>query len=209
MRSPFLKPLALAAVCVLCGCRSPQPAAVPSANTATPASSSKSVNPAIRNNSIALLHDLLGDEKNVSKVLIIKRESPELNALIKNISTTAGEGAAMLESLAKTDRGLLLSKIGLPPGERATRQAISKTKEHELLFSSGAEFEFQLLLTQAEALAYGAHLAKVAADNEPQPARTQQFTNLSGQLTQLHEQVLTMLRQPHNHAEAASETKKN
>jgi hypothetical protein len=82
----------------------------------------------------------------------------------------------------------------LPLGETATRKAISKTKENVLLHSKDAEFEFQLLLTQAEALNYGAHLAQVAAGNEQDVNRTREFLKLSAQLRELHGQVVEMLR---------------
>ena len=144
-----------------------------------------------------MLYELLNEEKNVSKILIIKRDSPDLKRLINNISHTARQGAKLLDSVAGKDPRLHLSLTALPPGEQATRKAIAKTKQHELLQSKGAEFEFQLLLTQSEALNYGAHLAQVAADNEPQRARAQQFANLSIKLKTLHQQVLAMLRKEH------------
>jgi hypothetical protein len=62
------------------------------------------------------------------------------------------------------------------------------------LHSKDAEFEFQLLLTQAEALNYGAHLAVVAAANTPQTAHAREFSGLSAQLKRLYEQVIARLR---------------
>jgi hypothetical protein len=151
----------------------------------------------IRNNAVALLDDLMNDEKNVSKILIIKHNSDELGKLIKDISETAGNGAKMIDEFSKSAGGLDLKRLDLPPGEAATRKAISKTKEHLLLSSKDAEFEFQLLLTQVEALNYGAHLAMVAADCERDPARTRDFLRLAAQLRDLHERVLAMLRKEH------------
>src|SRR5262249_34686249 len=133
---------------------------------------------ATRNNALALLDDLLNDEKNVSKILIIKHNSDELRKLVKEISKTAGRDAEMLESTAKKE-GLNLKQPDLPPGEVATRKAILKTREGTLLHSKDAEFEFQLLLTQVEALNYGAQLAQVVAENEPQAERSREFSNLS------------------------------
>src|ERR1700680_2002914 len=80
----------------------------------------------VRNNAASLLADLLGDEKNVSKILIIKHNSAELGQLIKLISKTAGDGAKELETMAKSDTTLNLHALQLPPGEVATRAAISK-----------------------------------------------------------------------------------
>ena len=148
----------------------------------------------VRNNAMALLDDLLNDEKNVSKILLVKHHSDELAKLIKDISATSGEGAKMLEEVAKQETGLNLKQLDLPPGEAATRKAISKTKEHLLLTSKDAEFELQLLLTQAEALNYGAHLAMVVAENETNPERTREFLQLSAQLRNLEDRELVMLR---------------
>jgi len=156
-------------------------------------SRSKSFDIQTRNNALVLLGELLNDEKHLSAILIIKRESRELNSLVKEISDTAGKGAELVESEAKQD-ALKLSDNGLPPGEKATRDAISKTKEHQLLHSKGAEFEFRLLLTQVEALNYGAHLARIIADNEPQSERAEQFYQLSTHLTRLYDQNTSMVR---------------
>jgi hypothetical protein len=148
-----------------------------------------------RNNALALLDDLLNDEKNVSKILIIKHNSDELGRLVKDISRITGDDAKMLEAFAKTVPGLNLKQFDLPPGEFATRRAISKSKEQILLHSKDAEFQFQLLLTQVEALNYGAYLAMVVAENESQVDRTQEFLRLSAGLRDLHERVLAMLKE--------------
>jgi hypothetical protein len=148
----------------------------------------------VRNNAASLLADLLGDEKNVSKILIIKHNSPALGKLIKAISKTAGDGADELETLAKNDKTLNLHALQLPPGETATRAAISKTKEHELLFSSGETFEVNLLLTQTDALDYGSHLAKIAADNSTLPEQARQFHSRDVALNALFRRVVARIR---------------
>jgi hypothetical protein len=192
MRSPSI--LAVFLLGVLCGCQSFRSQTLPSQSTNASASEKSNINLPIRNNALALLDDLLNDEKNVSKILLIKHNSDELGKLIKEISTTAGQGAKMLDEFPKKEPGLDLKRLDLPPGEAATRKGISKTKEHLLLSSKDAEFEFQLLLTQSEALNYGAHLAMVAADCETQPERVREFLRLSAQLRDLHERVLARLR---------------
>jgi hypothetical protein len=194
MDSRRLKRLIVLAVFGLCGCQfHPQAAASPESMVVA-TSAKKDFDIRIRNNSLVLLNELLNEEKRLSMILIIKRESPELNRLITDIAETAAEGAKRLQSMAKNDPGLALAKPDLPPGEQATRKAIAKTKQHLLLQSKDAEFEFQLLLTQAEALNYGAHLAAVAAENEPQSDRVRELSDLSSRLKLLYEQVITRLR---------------
>jgi hypothetical protein len=148
-----------------------------------------------RNNAASLLDDLMNDEKNVSKILIIKRHGEELGQLIKAISAMAAENQKQLERLRTNDPNLNLRAIELPPGEKAARDADAKTEEHELLFSSGMEFEFNLLLTQAQALSYGSHLAKIAAENSSLPEEVQKFTAMSRVMETLYGQVIARMRQ--------------
>lgn len=149
---------------------------------------------AMRNNAASLLYSLLNDEKNVSKILIIKRDSAQLNQIIKAISTMTGSAAVRLTELAKADPALNLQTLELPVGEKAARNAVAKTKTHELLFSSGAEFEFNLLLTQAQALCYGSHLAKVAAENSGEPDQVKAFKAFEIGMNDLYLQVTAMMR---------------
>lgn len=177
-----------------CGCqlfRSKPEAPDPPAVEVT---TNKTVDLRTRNNALALLDDLLNDEKNLSKILLIKHHSEQLAKLVKEISRTAAQGAKTLELIAKEESGLNLKEVALPAGETAAREAISKSKEHDLLHSADAEFELQLLLTQNDALNYGAQLARVAALNEPNAERVRALSNLSAQLSSLHEQVIAMLR---------------
>jgi len=184
--------LALLSVVLLCGCRSleSQSGKTPSASSTNAANA----NLPVRDNAVALLNDLLGDEKNVSKILLIKHHSDDLGKLIKEISATTANGAKMLEDFTKGS-AVDVKRLDLPPGEAAARSAISKAKKHLLLSSKDAEFEFQLLLTQVEALNYGANLALIAAESETDPARARDFLRLSAELRDLHERVVAMLRE--------------
>jgi len=56
----------------------------------------------------ALLYDLLGDEKNVSKLLIIKRDRPELKNLVKQISERTGKAHKELEKFFKHSEEAIL-----------------------------------------------------------------------------------------------------
>jgi hypothetical protein len=201
MRSHLLKLSGSILLCGFCACQSLQH---PTPKPETQVSAKKSSDLVTRNNALALLADLLNDEKNLSKILIIKRNSDEFGRLVENIAKTTRGGSDLLQSLAKSDPGFNLKATGLPPGEIATRKAIAKLKETLLLHSKDAEFEFQLLLTQVEALNYGANLALVAAENEPQVDHTCEFLALGTQLRDLHEQVLARLRQIRFSQSAAS-----
>jgi hypothetical protein len=166
--------------------------ATPPAPTRSEQSETGSV-PRTRNNAYSLLHELLAEEQHLSKLLIIKRDRRELNRLVKSISATAGQGAESLEEFAKIDPSLNLKESALPPGEQATRQAIAHTKKKKLLGTSGMEFERNLLLTQVEALNYGAHLAQVASKHDDNETRVRFLLSLSRELQGLSEQVEQLL----------------
>jgi len=176
--------LLLLFISAMAGCHSPH-ASVKQPSTATDD---------VRNNSVSLLYDLLGDEQNVSKLLIIKRDREELHRVIKRISTNAAAGRKTLERMAADDASLDLKKMALPSGEKATREAIGKTKTGELLRASGADFEFKLLLTQTEALNYGEHLAKVAAANEPKAEHAKIFREISTEMKRRSDEVRALMR---------------
>ncbi len=199
--------LTLAALIAVCGCK--QFASTPNPNIGN-AEATATERPAnlpqhVRNNCASLLYDLLNDEKNLSKILIIKRESDDLHQVVKSISTTAADAAKQLEQIARSDASLNLKVMSLPSGEAATRQAISKTKEHELLHSKGADFQFKLLLTQTEGLNYGVHLAKVAARNESRPENIRVFAGIQANLAKLYLEVCNQLRR-NDVAEPADKT---
>jgi len=175
----------------LCGCAHLQtePASrPPSAPAARDASRIQ-----LRNNAASLLHDLLDDEKNVGKVFIVKH-GKAVEPLVKLIAAAAETNEKELEQLARQDPALNLQALKLPAGERATRDAIAKSKEYDLLFSSGANFEFNLLLTQAEAQNYGWHLAKVAAENSADPQEVKTFATISETMKHLYEQTVDEMR---------------
>ena len=173
----------LSVACVLSGCQSPKPKA-PSGSSAAQST---------RNNCYSLLHQLLNDQKNVSLLRFIKREQEDVKTLVKKIAANSATGAKLLEEFARHDPSITLDDIRLPPGEAATREAIASTKEKELLSQTGGEFELSLLLTQAEALSYASHLAKVASENESQPDRAHALAGVSEDMTILYHKVFVML----------------
>lgn len=148
---------------------------------------------ATRNNCYSLLHQLLDEQKDVSILRYIKREHPDVKKLIIKIATTSGAGAQLLEEFAKQDSSILLDDFRLPPGELAVQDSIASTKQKELLSQSGEEFELTLLLTQTEALSYGWHLAKVAAENEPQAVRAQALAGVRADMENLYHEVFALL----------------
>jgi hypothetical protein len=180
---PPLLAVMLSAACVLTGCQSPK-ARFPGESGAAQST---------RNNCYSLLHQLLNDQKNVSMLRFIKREQNDVKNLIKKIAANSAAGAKLLEEFARHDPSINLDDIRLPPGEAATREAIASTKKKELLGQTGDEFELSLLLTQAEALSYACHLAKVAGENESQPGRARALAGVSEDMKNLYHEVFVLL----------------
>src|SRR5437868_15190116 len=91
----------------LCGCATPAPqkeskdASAPAAVVASAASEDSRL--AIRNQGYSLLYELLDDEKNVSKLLIIKKEQSDVGDLIKKIADASGAAAKQMEVFSKSD----------------------------------------------------------------------------------------------------------
>ncbi len=181
----------LALLLALCGCSSLHET---SSRTPVQSNAPGSWNSPLQNgHGYALLFELLGDEKNVSKLLIIKRERPELRDLIRDIAQRCGTAHDELERFAKADSGLNFKTNGLPAAEVGTRDAIGKTKAKQLLTESGKEFELRLLIAQHEALTYGSHLAGTVAKGEMNAQRSQFLRRLSSDLEVLENRVTSML----------------
>jgi hypothetical protein len=196
---------------LLCGCaktektqQSQKTASVPASGNETTQNSKDENGPnggsgerdkvAVCNNAASLLHDLLGQEKNVSKILLIKKKAPAFEKLIKDISKMADDGEKQLDHFAKDNPAFDLHQMSLPPGEVAAREAQSKAQEHTLLAAKDQTFEFDMLLTQAQALDYGSHLAGVAAENCTIPDGGREFNALETDLNGLYMQVLAEMR---------------
>ena len=148
----------------------------------------------VRNEGYSLLYQLLGQESDVAKILIIKHVDPPVADLIKAIASTCDQAKQELELFHKTDRHLNLTVPHLPEIEQKTRAAIESTETKQLLFSSGKKFAGRLLFTQVEALDYAAHLAQVLHAQEANPDRKNFLAKLAEQCTALHDQVIALLQ---------------
>jgi hypothetical protein len=160
-------------------------------NTPPPAAEDSRL--AIRNQGYSLLYELMSDEKDVSKLLIIKKENSDVGDLVKKIAQTCGAAAKQMEAFSKSDPHLHNQMDGLPRAEKETRDLISKTRAKELITKSGDKFELRILLTQSEALTYGAHLALVVQSHETDPARQKFLGDLSSQLQELHQSLIDLM----------------
>jgi hypothetical protein len=180
----FLPVMAMLSIaCVLNGCQPPKAISPPVSDAAQ----------STRNNCCSLLHQLLGEQKDVSLLHFIKREHSDVKNLMKKIAVKSSAGAKLLEEFARHDPSVRLDDLRLPPGEAATREAIASTEKKELLGQTGDGFELALLLTQTQALSYAWHLAKVAGEHESQPDRARALSGVGEDMKNLYGEVFVML----------------
>jgi hypothetical protein len=175
-------------VLIFCGCSTTSPT---TRNSAPLTAEDQTL--AVRNQAYSLLFGLLSDEKNVSKLLLIKKENADIGDLLKDISRTSAEASRQLEAWEKQDSHLHLNMTGLPRAEQETRDLISKTKAKELIAKTGDKFEIRILLAQAEALSYGAHLAIITSKHESDPARQKFLVKTSEDLQELHQRLIDLM----------------
>lgn len=150
-----------------------------------------------RNQGYALLYSTIDDESKVDKVLMIKGPSPQVTDLIKAIAQFSRETRDGLDAFAKTDSTLGLQNDGLPAVETATRDAISGATAKQIVFSGGREFEFNILMTQHEALNYITHLAGALGEQETDATRKQYLSKVTKDSIALHERVIVQLKSPY------------
>jgi hypothetical protein len=148
----------------------------------------------VRNEGYSLLYQLVSQESDAAKILIIKHADPPIADIVKEIANTCGQAKKELDRFHETDRHLNLEMTHLPEMEQKSRAAIQSTVTKQLLFSSGKTFEVRFLFTQAEAMNYAAHLAQVLHDQEDNPARKEFLAKLSEQCTALHDRVMVLLK---------------
>lgn len=150
--------------------------------------------PAAAGHGYALLHEILGQERQVSMLLVVKGEREALERVVDEIAAVSDAAYERLEELAEADPGLNLTDTGLPQEERKTRELIAATRQEQLLGASGRELELQLLLTQNEALVYAAHLADALSRSERDPERLAFVRALWKDLARLQQDVLALIR---------------
>jgi hypothetical protein len=141
----------------------------------------------------ALLYDLVSKEKQASLLGMIKKESPELKALLERISETSKATAKEMEALAKINPPVNLKVTHLPRMEQATRDSIDRDTSRELLRSDGVVLEFNMVSSQLSAMNYAAHLARSLAVVEANPQRKEFLQRTARKYAELYGQVHKML----------------
>ena len=177
--------LTLAALVALSGCAFLEPRA--KTDTSTPITVSE------RSAGYALLYDLASQQKQSNLLSFIKKESPELKALLERIAKTSQATATELETLAKGNPPLNLEVTRLPRIEQATRDSIAKETSKEILNSNGVAMEFNMVSSQLAGMNYAAHLARSLALAETSPRRREFLQRTDRRYSELHDQMYKMI----------------
>jgi len=183
-----------AAICVLIltGCASSPPQTAARAQEKSSATS-EDQSFGLRNQGFSLLYQLLSDEKNLSKLLLIKKEQADTGELLREISEVAGAAVKQMDAFAKADPHLHLDMAGLPAVEAEARELISKTDAKELITKGGEKFEVRILITQADSLRYGAALATATSNHDSDTARKAFLADTTRRLEELHQKLIDLL----------------
>lgn len=150
-----------------------------------------------RSRGYALLHSTVDELSQVDKVLVIKDAEPQVADLLKAIAQFSGDCRDKLQTFAAEDPSLRFNDDGLPNAEASTRNAIASATQKQILFSSGREFEFNILLTQHQALNYITHLAGTLSEQDSHEDRRQYLTHLAGESNALRQRVIALLQSPY------------
>lgn len=143
-----------------------------------------------------LLYSTIDDESRVDQVLVLKSPEPPVAELLKAIGEFSRSAKVGLEEFARQDIAIALDDSGLPEVEVRTRASISGDTSKQIIFSSGKSFEFQILLTQHQALNYISHLAGTLREQDTVEARKEYFALLAKDANDLHDRVIALLATP-------------
>lgn len=153
------------------------------------------------NQGYTLLYTLLDKDADVDKILLIKSADPRTEALIREIAAVCRAAIQRLRAFARDDPHLRFDSPSVPVVEQATRDAIESTVAKDLLSSWNEAFEVKLLLSQADAIGYGAHLAMTLRKFDTDGPRRAWLEQLSENLKLLYARVVARLALSEEEAE--------
>lgn len=168
----------------LAGCSMPGP---------RPAQEAPPSDPESVNAGYTLLYTIVSRQKHTDKLLIVKRVSPQVKQMIKEISVAAGKIDADLKRFASRDPRIELDRRVLPLIEAKQRESAVFERGLQFLGTSGKPFERLLLLTQAGLLTTERHVARVMRDSEQHPERKEFWKQTVKTFDELYVRLLKLL----------------
>jgi hypothetical protein len=140
-----------------------------------------------------LLYEVVSIQKHTDKLLLIKLESDEVDAVISEVSEYAAKLEGQLIKLAKQDSSLDLDRKVLPEMEIKKRESVEAERLKELLEMTGKGFERELLLTVSGPLNQSRHLARVMREAETSAARKAFWKDVQEHLDDQYRKVVRLL----------------
>ncbi|HAI14611.1 MAG TPA: hypothetical protein DCM28_23090 [Phycisphaerales bacterium] len=147
------------------------------------------------NHGYALLYDTVSQVSQVDKILYLKKADKPVSELLEEIAQLTKQAKTKLDTFVKEDAALGYDKDGLPVAEVASREAISSATTKTILFSSGKTFEFNILLSQHQALNYIIYMSQTLAKQDSNDSRKTYLKQLSKDAEPLNQRVLALLRE--------------
>lgn len=140
-----------------------------------------------------IIHQFVSTQKNSGLLLMIKRESDDVQAVIDDISRVAAGIDKQIEAFAKQDPTIKLDRVVLPKIEREQRDSAQRERAKQLLESDGKAFERLLLLTQSGVLTTERHISRAMVQNEKNPERNVFWRETQQQFDRLYASVMALL----------------
>ena len=134
------------------------------------------------NSGYALLYSIVSVQKNSDKILIIRKVSPDVSALTKEISDLAGDLDTQLKQLAKDDPSIKLDAVVLPTIENRQRESAALERAKQFL-----------AITESGVLTTERHLTRVMGDEEKNPQRKIFWKNAQQQFDQIYAKLRALL----------------
>lgn len=142
----------------------------------------------------ATLASLLGDQRQVHKILPLKSEGLQVRILTQEIAATSALADDALEGLVALDPPVNTKQpTDLPMIEQAARDSIRTETTLDLLFSDET-FETRLLLAQGQALRYGRFIAVRLKEADPNTKRQEWLGELAKEYERLYAQLVELLQ---------------
>lgn len=140
-----------------------------------------------------LFYGFVSTQKNTDTLLIIRKVSKDVEVLMDELSSLAGDLDKQLKEIAKRDPSIKLDSVVLPAIEVEQRESAQLERGKQFLGTTGKPFERLLLLTQSGVLTAERHLTRVMGEREKNPERKKFWKNAETRFDQVYAKVLHLL----------------
>jgi hypothetical protein len=135
----------------------------------------------------------MSDESDVGMILWLKHADDSVARLVKAVGERCQAAKKQMDEFPMSDKHIEFNVADLPEVEQKCRELETAEKRHELLSSSGKDFEIYLIFSQAEAMSYANNLCLALEKTEDNPVRKKFLVNLAGQCGDFHERFMKLL----------------